>query len=214
MVFNKKMTYGFIGIIVLLIIAIAAFFLVGKKKEPYTPGTGGTQPNDLTLTTDNAGNLSTTYSVPIGTIVLWYRDPDSIPKGWGICDGSTYGGIKSPDLRNVFVLGAGGLNGNPNTQTILPNGLTQYGSGGGLNYASFTLTAANLPPHNHAIPVEGGTGPGNRPALESMNVDVNPGGIDDYTVSTNNNDYAGNQQPIVVSTVPPYLALYYIIKYM
>jgi hypothetical protein len=47
-----------------------------------------------------------TRVIPSGTIVLWSGplDPTVIPQGWWICDG-THG---TPDLRDRFVLGAGG----------------------------------------------------------------------------------------------------------
>lgn len=41
-----------------------------------------------------------------GTIKIWYSDTGSIPAGWALCDGSTYGGRTTPDLRGKFVLGA------------------------------------------------------------------------------------------------------------
>ena len=50
----------------------------------------------------------TGVGVPTGTIVMWYGSIQSIPTGWGFCDGTVYdnGATPSPDLRNQFVLGA------------------------------------------------------------------------------------------------------------
>lgn len=42
--------------------------------------------------------------VPAGTITMWSGSADAIPQGWQLCDGS----VGTPDLRNRFVLGAGG----------------------------------------------------------------------------------------------------------
>ena len=42
--------------------------------------------------------------VPIGGIILWSGSVASIPAGWALCNGSS----GTPDLRNRFVIGAGG----------------------------------------------------------------------------------------------------------
>lgn len=44
---------------------------------------------------------------PRGVVKMWYGEADAVPAGWAICDG-TQG---TPDLRDRFVLGAGGKHG-------------------------------------------------------------------------------------------------------
>lgn len=44
-----------------------------------------------------------TPAMPTGTIVLWYGAIADIPAGWVICDGTK----DTPNLQNVFVVGAG-----------------------------------------------------------------------------------------------------------
>ena len=76
-------------------------------------------------------------AVPIGTITLWYGALVDIPAGWGWCDGSedtrtdAGGQITSPNLKNLFVVGAdsdaGGTNPVGNTNDY-------DGSGGGANF--------------------------------------------------------------------------------
>ena len=44
-------------------------------------------------------------SVAVGTICMWSGSVSNIPAGWGLCDGSTYGSLTSPDLRNKFIVG-------------------------------------------------------------------------------------------------------------
>lgn len=44
-------------------------------------------------------------TVPPGRIIMWSGSPASIPPGWALCDGSAPG---RPDLRDRFVIGAGG----------------------------------------------------------------------------------------------------------
>jgi hypothetical protein len=46
-------------------------------------------------------------SFPLGGIVMWSGTIAQIPGGWYLCDGGTYGGLKTPDLRNKFIVGSG-----------------------------------------------------------------------------------------------------------
>lgn len=73
--------------------------------------------------------------IPVGGIIIWTNL--IIPQNWGICDGSTYGYITTPDLRNKFILGYG-------TNSV--------GSSGG----STTIGINNLPAHNHPISINDG----------------------------------------------------------
>ncbi|MFA5859843.1 MAG: hypothetical protein WC955_12345 [Elusimicrobiota bacterium] len=71
------------------------------------------------------------YMVPKGSIIMWSGSIESLPSGWGLCDGSQ----DTPDLRNRFILSVSGAAEQP--------GLT-----GGATY--FTLTSTSqLPAHNH-----------------------------------------------------------------
>lgn len=45
-------------------------------------------------------------SLPIGSIIMWKNDLASVPDGWHLCDGSTYDGKVTPDLRGHFIYGA------------------------------------------------------------------------------------------------------------
>lgn len=55
---------------------------------------------------------STTPSVPIGTVLIWWGRTDDLPPGFELCDGaapSTVGAVlpgDKPDLRSLFVRGA------------------------------------------------------------------------------------------------------------
>ncbi|MEE9367075.1 MAG: hypothetical protein V3W44_10335 [Dehalococcoidales bacterium] len=42
--------------------------------------------------------------LPIGTIVFWTGPIARIPRAWTLCDGTN----DTPDLRNHFIIGAGG----------------------------------------------------------------------------------------------------------
>ena len=68
--------------------------------------------------------------VPAGLISMWSGSIANIPAGWALCNGAN----GTPDLRNRFVVGAG------STYSV--------GATGGAD--SVTLTAAQMPTHNHS----------------------------------------------------------------
>ena len=75
--------------------------------------------NDLGVTgaTTLTGNLSVTApstisgygTIPIGGIIMWSGAIANIPTGWALCNDQTVNGIKTPDLRNKFIVGAGSV---------------------------------------------------------------------------------------------------------
>jgi len=73
---------------------------------------------------------------PVGSIVMW-RDPERIPEGWAVCDGSN----GTPDLRNRFLVGVGGEEN------------YAYGQTGGAD--SVALTVEEMPPHQHGYTTAG-----------------------------------------------------------
>ena len=66
--------------------------------------------------------------------MLWYGSVASIPSGWVLCDGNN----STPDLRERFVVGAGG-----NNSTVSGNGYSVDDKGG--------FTDATLVEHSHTI---------------------------------------------------------------
>lgn len=80
-------------------------------------------------------------AIPSGLIVIWNGDASSVPAGWAICNGSN----GTPDLRDRFVVGAGGS-------------YSQGTTGGGstttptctFTAQAITLTDAQLPSHTHS----------------------------------------------------------------
>lgn len=67
--------------------------------------------------------------VPSGLIAMWSGAITSIPDGWNLCDGTN----STPDLRNMFIVGAGDA----------------YDIGDTGGEASHTLTTAEMPSHTH-----------------------------------------------------------------
>ena len=79
-------------------------------------------------------------SIPIGGIIMWSGTVGtSLPSNWKLCDGTTYNGITTPDLRGRFVLSSGQGGGLTN-RTI--------GNAGGVE--TVTLTVDQMPSHNHS----------------------------------------------------------------
>ncbi|HET6402712.1 MAG TPA: hypothetical protein VFH95_15110 [Candidatus Kapabacteria bacterium] len=46
--------------------------------------------------------------IPIGGIIMWSGTVSNIPAGWALCDGNTYNGHATPNLKDRFIVGAGG----------------------------------------------------------------------------------------------------------
>ena len=82
--------------------------------------------------------------VPVGVIMMWTGS--TIPTGWALCDGSTYnrlagGTIDSPDLRERFIVGAGGT----------------YTTGQTGGEKSIALSRSDIPSHQHEASGNGAT---------------------------------------------------------
>ena len=69
-------------------------------------------------------------TIPVGGIIMWHGADNAVPTNWALCNGSN----GTPDLRNQFVVGRGGL----------------YGAGSTGGEANTTLVEANLPSHTHS----------------------------------------------------------------
>jgi len=108
--------------------------------------------------------------------------PPVAPDGWKICNGDP----GTPDLRDRFIIGAG-----------LSWAVTQTGGA-----ASTALTLNMIPDHTH-----GGTGLGTDSGTKTAGFSFTNGS--NSTTGINNAGYvAGTPVP----TVPPFNALFYIIK--
>ena len=83
------------------------------------------------VTVKNTGSLSGYGTIPVGGIIMW--SGASVPDGWALCNGQTSNGVRTPDLRNRFIVGSG------STYSI--------GNTGGAD--SVKLTEAQMPSHRH-----------------------------------------------------------------
>ena len=53
------------------------------------------------------GTIISPTNVPIGVIAMWSGAELDIPTGWSLCDGGTVGTVVTPNLQDLFVIGAG-----------------------------------------------------------------------------------------------------------
>lgn len=191
--------------------------------------------------------------VPRGTITLWFGS--TVPAGWLLCNGQN----GTPDLRGMFVVGAGasgfGYNATGGSAALSVSGTTSsagahnhditlagagaHDHGGSTN--SHTLTVDQIPSHqhatqwgesnNHALPRYGTNGT-NRNNIGSRDTDydnyeymtswvgggqghshgISSAGNHTHTGSAASNGAHTHTLTVSGSTLPPYRALYYIMK--
>jgi microcystin-dependent protein len=108
----------------------------------YTPS------NTQSLTTksyvDNA--------IPLGGIIMWSGSFSTIPTNYRMCDGRSWNGRTTPDLRGKFI-----LSGNVNDQWNSTGGLSFWCSPPGVGYTSsggeenVTLSEYSMPQHRHYV---------------------------------------------------------------
>lgn len=77
----------------------------------------------------NQINIKYSPKIPFGVICMWYGAISNIPDGWALCDGTN----GTPDLRDRFIVGAGG----------------NYSEGNTGGQSVVALSIAQLPSHNH-----------------------------------------------------------------
>ena len=162
-------------------------------------GTG--EEKTITISGSGSGNI------PIGGVIMWSgaSNPEAIPSGYLLCDGQSTSGYTAlaaivgdnvPDLRERFIVGAGGDN-----STVSGTSGYNVNATGGEN--SVTLTVNQMPAHTHDI--QTGT---NQDSDGSSRVEA-----DSHFSSSNFASAAksrGGGAPH--ENRPPYYALCYIIK--
>ena len=87
----------------------------------------------------NSGN-SAGGGIPSGGIIIWSGASNAIPTDWYLCDGNN----GTPDLRERFIVGAGGDN-----STVSGTSGYNVNATGGEN--TVTLTVNQMPAHTHDI---------------------------------------------------------------
>ena len=200
-------------------IAASATRLNFTSPMVVTPSATGGNSVDITVSVPQAAG-----GIPSGLISMWYGLATSCPVGWAVCDG-THG---TPDLRDRFIVGAGGAYNFKDVGGSISATTSQAGGQLSGTSDSTALTIDQIPSHKHVDPYAEGSGfiggpgytfdpvPGTEGAYGSAKTDkdqslyytsaVGGGKAHNHTFSF---DWAHNH---TVNTVPPYYALYYIMK--
>jgi microcystin-dependent protein len=174
---------------------------------------------------------------PTGAIIMWYGALGSVPGGWQLCDGTN----GTPDLRDKFVVGAGGAYAPDATGGEATTNINvSTGADGGHDHGALTgaevLTASMIPVHSHTLYGNSSSGSfGNTQGLGNVGakvagegggtaayMTVNGSGtqlIGNSTGGTDPHDHSIAAEPDHTHTVtdtqtnlPPYYAIYYIMK--
>lgn len=117
----------------------------------------------ITRTTPTSAGGGTTFSVPVGGIIMWAGAIADIPEGWALCDGTD----ETPDLRDRFIVGAGssysiddtgGEDASDLSHTHDPGTLAVDAGGGHTHTSAGGHTHTGAGGHNHG----GNTGSGSQ----------------------------------------------------
>ena len=104
-----------------------------------------------TIAQDAATKSYVDTSIPVGGIIMWSGTTGtSLPSNWKLCDGSTYNGITTPDLRGRFVLSSTtptSANGN----IALAGGLSTRNVNATGGVETVTLLEGQMPSHSHSV---------------------------------------------------------------
>ena len=172
--------------------AIACPIKLGAKIEEANPG----NPGDIL--TSRGADLSPVWlslpqnpvfkEFPIGGIIMWSGSLTQIPIGWALCNGTKVNNFVTPNLVDKFVVGAG-------------SGYSVSAVGGTPN--------AVVVEHTQSYNTYRGYGDGGGQYYDAFyaNMDgvINAGGAKVYVSSSTGESGAGKN-------LPPYYALYYIVR--
>lgn len=162
---------------------------------------------------------------PVGTIMMWYGSLGGIPAGFQVCDGTN----GTPDLRDRFVFGAGasyamGQTGGVAGQTTGPGGAHTP------NILPTQLAISDIPAHSHRIWGQASGGAGDTESFQNTVsaiagnangtkgwVTTNGGGQALVENTGGGGSHSHNASAVPdhthsVTILPPFMALYYIMK--
>jgi microcystin-dependent protein len=215
-----------------------ALHVVGNSTVSGNSQVGGTLSVSGTAGFSGAVNIAGSLNVPgfpsnalvpAGMIAMF--SGTAIPFGWGLCDGTIYGSLVSPDLRGRFIVGVDNY---ANTQNISTGQYLMYGqssatpavapaNGSTINYGKIgnkggetghALTVAEMASHTHNVTaaVTNGNFFGTAPSSNIPSTSVGtPVAGRPYlpSISISETATGGNQ---VHENRPPYYVLAFIIK--
>jgi len=110
-----------------------------------------------TVSAQNYGlNATGNGPVPKGGIIMWSGNPNAIPAGWALCDGSVVAGTKTPNLSGRFIAGYDKNDADYNLQvdSVGPKYSDADGISNGKNSVDakqikLTSAQSGSPAHNH-----------------------------------------------------------------
>ena len=139
------------------------------------------------------------------TIIMW--EGVSLPSGWVECNGSS----GTPDLRDCFVIGAGG-----SLSVGASGGYNSWTQDYNITVAAHTLTEAQLPSHTHTFldwSSPSLTGGGGGSAYAGMSVQTTSSGTTAATGGGGSHGHASSYATINwTENKPPCVSLKYIMK--
>ena len=148
-------------------------------------------------------------SIPIGGIIMWFNAVPPDTNHWGLCDGTTYSSVLSPNLVDKFILG--GVTGGYHDIT-LPNHYHTH------TLAPHTHVAA---PHSHSYQIPVGDSafltPGGDAYRKASVADPQTTGDQVVAIATNTDDFLTIDYAGVSGTnnynYPPYYTLAFYMRY-
>jgi microcystin-dependent protein len=144
--------------------------------------------------------------IPLGGIIMWSGTTATLIAGWALCDGGTYNGSTTPDLRGRFIMGATYANTSGTSYTnsyasqradttvgndAVGNALFRSGTGDFGGEVKHLLTIQEMPSHNHNLVNQGG-------ALNTIPDDIGGGGANAHALDTDDtgSDWFGQSYTI------------------
>ena len=137
-------------------------------------------------------------NLPSGCIILWFGEADNIPQGYLICNGED----NTPDLRDCFIIGAG------KSYKFKANGGNETH-----NHTAQTTLKILDTKHSHKLPNKWYANmaeKGGAVSIVDRNLTSQPWQTEE---NSHNHDTKDVETSIMhSSTLPPYYALFYIMK--
>ena len=177
---------------------------VGTTMVSVTAGQIGqvltSQGGDLSPQWKSVAQLPLYNEFPIGGIIMWSGSLYTIPSGYKLCNGDTYnnGALKTPDLRDRFIIGVS------NTYPLNSTGGTKDAV-----VVAHTHTITD-PGHRHKLPTDSNGSVNQQSMTTTANNDESFGNTSDFAATGIIINSAGESG--VGKNLPPYYALYYIMR--
>lgn len=146
--------------------------------------------------------------MPKGAIIMWSGKITEIPAGFALCDGSTVGGVKTPDLRGRFIVGYYAKR--DNEASVNADLFANYGYVGNVGGSKeVALSVAQMPQHDHDLNMLWG-GYRHADSGRKFNTigEIGPSYTNEITKGVTNKTGSGQAH----ENRPPYYTLAFIIK--